>query len=173
VTYTVSPILEMQLPVVGSGQAFETTVVNANFLKIDTAVGVLQTAIDNLSPIVVYASLTALDAVDGPRGSLAVLQAAAITGLDHDLLMRCGASPGFVWAVETGSVVFDTKTNLDSFCSAQSARLRGGQKFWVSANSGREYTWNGSALLPTSLLQATSAPASMVTGQLWVDTDGA
>lgn len=41
-SYTVSPILEMQLPVVGSGQAFETVVVNANFLKIDTAVGVLQ-----------------------------------------------------------------------------------------------------------------------------------
>jgi hypothetical protein len=168
-SYSVTTVLELQLAVVGSGQVFETTVVNANFTKIDTAIGDLQEQVDNIGSIVVYATTAALDAVEGPRGTLAVLQSSAITGLQHDLLMRCGAGTGFVWAIETSPVVFDTKANLDSLVTTHSARLRAGQTFWVQADSGREYTYDGSALRPTSVLVASSAPDNPVTDQLWAD----
>lgn len=47
-SYTTTPVLGMKLAVPGSGQAFETTQVNANFLLIDTAIGDIQTGLPSL-----------------------------------------------------------------------------------------------------------------------------
>lgn len=76
-TYTTTPVLGMKLPVVGSGQAFETTEVNANFLRIDTGVGDLQTAVTTLGGL----TPTALPVPINQGGTNATTESAALTNL--------------------------------------------------------------------------------------------
>lgn len=70
--YTVTPVLGLRLAVPGSGQAFETAVVNENLLKIDTKLGELD-ASDIKSGVFDAARIPAIDVTpDDITGATAV-----------------------------------------------------------------------------------------------------
>lgn len=175
-SYEPTAFLELPKPVKGSGEQFDSDVYSGSLDIIDakaqnheerlaelegTGTGPQLGIVDDL------ADLLAIDP-QPDRGSLFSIRAAAYTGLAHDLLLQRGNS---VWNIISPSIVFNTKTNLDTFVTAASAHFRAGQRFWTTTAPGYEWLWNGTAIEPSRIMQSTAAPASPVAGQLWIDTD--
>lgn len=142
--YIVSPVLGMNLADPATVQAFETTVVNNNFLAIEggftadrVRLTAAEAAVDALELIT-----TTYDTLRSGTGGVANWNVANISGLDALTAAEIGdtafmTTPGtginaLVWQAHAGSgsgldwqpaetVVADTKANLDAFIAAVAA----------------------------------------------------
>jgi hypothetical protein len=138
VSYFVTPILSLQLANPGTGQAFETTVVNADFVAIDTGIGADRTRLSalELAKTVSTADLTSL-ALLSPTvypGQIVVVQA-----------LKCQfASIGGIWVQLDESQFGASSTRDTEYAKAGGAYLVQHARSYITGTKVH-YEYDGAA----------------------------
>jgi hypothetical protein len=150
VSYFVTPILSLQLANPGTGQAFETTVVNADFVLIDTAIGSDRTRLASLeggagrsgSTDYFVADFDALVALAAP-----VNGDSATVADGGELMSRVGG----VWKQKTPAAFATANARDTAYAKGSAAFLVQGAQVWRTDNNWlEEYSaiYNAATNLP-------------------------
>ena len=151
--YTISPVLGMQLPDPLTIQAFETTVVNSDFLAIDTAIGADRTRLTALE-LYVEADLADLNALSSYNATNMEGRTVFIKSMGVDFQARSG-----VW-VQTGVAIFATAAARDTeYAKASGAYLVQGAKSARTDFMQGSVTWQYYGLYNSSTNPGGATPA--------------
>lgn len=132
-SYFVTPILGLQLATPGSGQAFETTVVNADFVAIDTAIGASRTRLNAIeaTPILQVADLAALNATAAVVGGLRTVNEGGATFI----------ASGTGWVQQTPAFFGSAAAILTAYAKAGGA-YKTNNAFAGISTTGVMYQWS-------------------------------